>query len=84
MTSDLDALLLAIDALEADDAELESEDEDTFPWTDAARWSPAVVAADDPYGDPLPAFDDDGCVMVTDAARPWVVRVYEPPWWSAE
>lgn len=80
MTSDpLDDLLATIDALE-DDTEV-----DPFPWTDAARWCPAVVAWEsrDPYGD-LPAFDDDGAVVITDAARPWVVVRYTPPWWAAE
>ncbi|MEY8013928.1 hypothetical protein [Mycobacterium servetii] len=35
---DLDALLADITALEADD------DLDTFPWTDAARWTPPEPA----------------------------------------
>lgn len=34
--SDLDALLDTIDALE-----LDTDEVDTFPWCDAARWSPS-------------------------------------------
>lgn len=73
----LDSLLDAID-------QLDDDTDDPYPWTDAARWSPAVASAPDPYGDPLPAFDDDGCVIVCDPLRPWVVLVYEPPWWARE
>lgn len=75
----LDDLLDAIDQLE-DDTEPEV---DPFPWCDAARWSPTVACTPDPYGN-LPAFMDDGAVIVVDAARPWIVTVYEPPWWAAE
>lgn len=79
MTADpLDSLLATIDSLELDDDEV-----DTFPWHDAARWSPGVSTvelADDPY-DVLPELDD-GCVMVCDSARPWVVVSYTPPWWA--
>lgn len=75
MTPDLDSLLADIDALEAED------EPDDFPWVDAARWSPTVTAVDDRYGD-LPAFADDGCVMVCDPLRPWVVVEYSPPWWA--
>lgn len=75
MTSDLDALLSTIAELE-DDTE-----EDTFSWVDAARWSPAVVERDDPYGDTL-EYLDDGCVMLCDPARPWVIVEYAPPWWA--
>ncbi|BBX30728.1 hypothetical protein MMAG44476_20034 [Mycolicibacterium mageritense DSM 44476 = CIP 104973] len=78
MTDPLDALLDTIDALELDD-----DDTDDFPWTDAARWCPTELDWADPYDDPLPAFEDDGAVIVTDPDRPWVVR-YEPPWWAAE
>lgn len=75
MASPLDALLDTIDALEADD------EPDLFPWHDAARWSPAasVAAVDD---DTMPAFADDGAVIVCDPARPWVVLEYQPPWWA--
>lgn len=77
---DLDALLDRIDALDDD-----TDEPDTFPWTDAARWTPGVERAelrDDPY-DVLP-LPDDGCVVVTDPERPWVVREYQPPWWAGE
>lgn len=77
--ADLDALLSTIDALEADTDEPEV---DTFSWADAARWCPTEVHWDDPFGDDLPEFLDDGCVMVVDAARPWVVTAYTPPWWA--
>lgn len=78
MTDDpLSDLLDDIDALEADDDET-----DPFPWHDAARWSPTVVTWDDPYGDPLPEFLDDGAVIICDPARPWVVLDYTPPWWA--
>lgn len=72
MSTDLSDLL-------ADIAELESDD---FPWADAARWSPGVTVEleGDPY-DVLPLMDD-GCVMVCDPARPWVVTDYTPPWWA--
>lgn len=73
-----------LDDLLADIAALELEDEpDDFPWFDAARWSPAEAAWDDPYEDSL-QFEDDGCVMVCDPARPWVVVSYQPPWWARE
>lgn len=74
MSADLDNLLADIDALEAD----------TFPWADAARWSPSVTVelADDPY-DVLP-MPDDGCVVVTDPERPWVVTDYTAPWWARD
>ncbi|MFV8275806.1 hypothetical protein [Mycobacteroides abscessus] len=78
MTGDpLDSLLATIDQLDDDEP-------DDFPWTDAARWSPAALVelANDPY-DVLPELDD-GAVIVTDPERPWVVTVYEPPWWAAE
>ncbi len=65
-------LLATIDALESDD-----DDELKFPWSDAARWNPAEVARDD-YLEYL----DDGCVLVCESARPWVVTLYEPPWWA--
>lgn len=78
MTADLDGLLATI-------TELELEDEvDTFSWADSARWCPTEVAWDAPYDDQLPAFEDDGCVIVVDAARPWVVLDYSPPWWARE
>lgn len=71
-----------LDSLLSTIAELEDHDEpDLFPWHDAARWSPGVVSWDDPYGDVL-VFEDDGCVMRVDAARPWVVLEYAPPWWA--
>lgn len=76
MTGDLDDLLDTIDALEAD------TEVDEFPWHDAARWSPAVAESRDPYGDTLPQFTDDGAVIITDSARPWVVVDYQPPWWA--
>lgn len=76
MVDDLDTLIETIDHLEED------EDTDTFPWCDAARWCPTEVAWDAPYDDPLPEFTDDGAVMVCDPLRPWVVVVYEPPWWA--
>lgn len=65
--------------------ELESDDErDDFPWCDAARWCPTEVAWDAPYDDTLPAFLDDGCVIITDPMRPWVVVEYQPPWWALD
>lgn len=79
MTGDLDDLLATIDSLESDD------EVDTFPWVDAARWSPGTATVEldaDPY-DTLPELDD-GCVMVCDPLRPWVVVEYSPPWWAAE
>lgn len=79
MGDPLDALLSTIDALEADDDEV-----DLFPWCDAARWSPGVLEWDDPFEDSLPAFMDDGAVIVVDAARPWVATAYTPPWWARE
>lgn len=79
MAGDLDALLAEIDALEADTDEPEVDD---FPWHDAARWSPAAITWDAPYDNPLPEFLDDGAVIVTDPARPWVVVSYQPPWWA--
>lgn len=85
MTDALDNLLATIDALEADTDDDDDTDEiDPFPWTDAARWCPTEVAWDAPYDDTLPEFEDDGCVMVCDPERPWVVLVYEPPWWARE
>lgn len=80
MTADpLDALLSTITELESDD-----DDTDDFPWTDSARWCPAELEWDDPWDDTLPAFEDDGCVIVVDAARPWVATAYTPPWWARE
>lgn len=77
MTGDLDSLLATID-------ELDDDEPDDFPWTDAARWCPTEVEWEEnsPYGDTLPEFMDDGAVIVVDAERPWVVLVYEPPWWA--
>lgn len=72
----LDSLLATIDGLEDD------EEVDDFPWCDSARWSPTAVAWDDPYIHSLPAFDDDGCVMICDPLRPWVITEYTPPWWA--
>lgn len=72
----LNSLLAEIDAL--DDGEV-----DTFPWHDAARWSPGGERAEldgDPY-DVLGEVDD-GAVIVCDPARPWVVLDYSPPWWA--
>ncbi|MDO3357798.1 hypothetical protein [Mycobacteroides abscessus] len=77
MTDPLDALLDTIDALELDD-----DDTDDFPWTDAARWCPTELDWADPFGDTLPEFTDDGCVMVCELERPWVVVDYTPPWWA--
>ncbi|CPW95143.1 hypothetical protein [Mycobacteroides abscessus] len=77
MTADLDALLATISELEDDTDEV-----DDFPWHDAARWCPAALEWDDPFGDTLPEFEDDGAVIVVDAARPWVVVEYTPPWWA--
>jgi len=77
MGDPLTELLATIDALESDEPEV-----DDFPWTDAARWSPAAITWADPYDNPLLAFEDDGCVIICDPARPWVVLVYEPPWWA--
>lgn len=74
MADPLTALLDTIDALELDD------EPDTFPWHDAARWSPGVAVA--AVDDTLPAFADDGAVIVVDPARPWVVLEYQPPWWA--
>ncbi len=75
MTDDLDSLLATIDSLEDDDTD------DPFPWTDAAWWSPAVVELpNDPY-DTLPMVGD-GCVIVCDPLRPWVIVEYQPPWWA--
>ncbi|WP_078334899.1 hypothetical protein [Mycobacteroides franklinii] len=70
-----------VDDLLADIAELEA---DTFSWADAARWSPGgrVELPDDPY-DVLPLVDD-GCVVICDPARPWVVTAYDPPWWARD
>ncbi|EIC62263.1 hypothetical protein [Mycobacteroides abscessus] len=79
MGDPLDALLATIDALESDDDEV-----DDFPWTDAARWCPTEVEWDDPFEDSLPAFMDDGAVIVTDPMRPWVVTAYTPPWWARD
>lgn len=77
MTADpLDDLLATID-------QLEDDTDDTYPWTDAARWTPGAstaALAGDPY-DVLPA-PADGCVVVCDPARPWVVVEYVPPWWA--
>ncbi|WP_100462557.1 hypothetical protein [Mycobacteroides abscessus] len=74
MSADLDALLDTIDQLESD----------TFSWADAAVWTPGVTVelADDPY-DVLP-MPDDGCVVVTDPERPWVVTDYTAPWWARD
>lgn len=78
MTADpLDELLDTIDALE-----LEADEPNLFPWTDAARWCPTEVSWDDPWDDGLPEFTDDGAVMVCDLLRPWVVTLYTPPWWA--
>ncbi|MDM2173433.1 Uncharacterised protein [Mycobacteroides abscessus subsp. abscessus] len=77
---DLDALLATITELEAEDDEV--GEPDTFPWCDAARWCPAEVHWDDPFGDTLPAFLDDGAVIICDPLRPWVVVSYQPPWWA--
>lgn len=77
MSDALDDLLSAIDQLELDD-----DEPDPFPWTDAARWCPAEVAWTAPYDDGLPEFLDDGAVIVTDPMRPWVVVAYTPPWWA--
>lgn len=80
VTDALDNLLATIDALEAD-----TDDEvDDFPWHDAARWCPTEVEWDDPFGDDLPEFLDDGAVIVCDPMRPWVVLDYTPPWWARE
>jgi len=78
VTPDLDALLETIDAL------TDESDDDLYPWVDAARWSPEAVEweADDPYGDTLPQFTDDGAVIITDPDRPWIVTEYQPPWWA--
>lgn len=79
MTDPLDALLATIATLESDD----TDEPDQFPWVDAARWSPGTATVElpnDPY-DVLPELDD-GCVMVCDPARPWVVTLYQPPWWA--
>ena len=72
----LTELLATIDALELED------EPDPFPWHDAARWCPTELAWADSYGDPLPEFMDDGAVIIVDPARPWVVLVYQPPWWA--
>lgn len=83
MASPLDSLLADIDALEADD----DGEPDLFPWTDAARWSPAAALeaeTADPYDDTLPAFADDGAVIIVDPLRPWVVLEYQPPWWARD
>lgn len=59
--SDLDALLDTIDALE-----LDTDEVDTFPWCDAAVWSPG-----DEYGDL-----DEGCGYGEPgelACNPWEV-----------
>lgn len=78
MTADpLTALLDTITELELDD------DVDTFPWTDAARWSPGVALEALEADEPL-QFADDGCVMVCDPLRPWVVLEYQPPWWARD
>lgn len=79
MTGDLDALLDTISELEADDDET-----DDFPWTDSARWCPTEVTWDDPFGDQLPEFADDGAVVICDPAHPWVVVEYTPLWWARE
>ena len=76
MGDPLTELLDTIDALETED------EPDTFPWCDAARWSPAALEWAAPYDDALPEFADDGCVIICDPMRPWVVLVYEPPWWA--
>ncbi|MFT8179309.1 hypothetical protein ACLXNF_17165 [Mycobacteroides chelonae] len=70
-----------VDDLLADIAELEA---DTFSWADAAVWTPGGGAelADDPY-DVLP-LPDDGCVVICDPLRPWVVTAYAPPWWARD
>lgn len=71
-----------LSALLADIAELEAG---TFSWADAAVWTPGgatVELANDPY-DVLPLMDD-GCVIVTDPERPWVVTAYDPPWWARD
>lgn len=80
MTADLDTLLDTITELESDD----DDDTDDFPWTDSARWCPAALDWAAPYDDAMPAFEDDGCVIVVDAARPWVVVEYQPPWWALD
>lgn len=79
MTSDLDALLSTIDSLELDD---DTDEVDDFPWHDAARWCPAELEWAAPYDDAMPEFTDDGAVIVCDPARPWVVTLYQPPWWA--
>lgn len=76
---DLDALLATISELELDDTD---DEVDTFSWADAARWCPTELEWAAPYDDQLPAFTDDGAVVVTDPARPWVVVEYQPPWWA--
>jgi len=76
MTADLDTLLDTIDSLELDD------EPDTFPWVDSARWCPAALNWADPFEDSLPQFTDDGAVVICDPMRPWVVTVYQPPWWA--
>lgn len=82
MTADpLDGLLATITELETDDTD-EPDEVDDFPWHDAARWCPTEVHWDDPFGDTLPEFTDDGAVIVCDPARPWVVLEYQPPWWA--
>lgn len=75
MRGDLDDLLADIDALEAD----------SFPWADAAVWTPGGATVElegDPY-DVLP-LPDDGCVVICDPLRPWVITDYTAPWWARD
>lgn len=72
----------AVDDLLADIDQLAEVDD--FPWSDAARWSPSVgsvsvdgLVYDDMHG-------DDGCVLMCDPERPWVVVLYDPPWWARD
>lgn len=78
MGDPLTELLATIDQLDDD-----TDDEpDLYPWTDAARWCPTEVDWAAPYDDQLPEFMDDGAVVICDPERPWVVTLYQPPWWA--
>lgn len=76
----------ALDDLLATIAELDKDEVDDYPWVDAARWSPGELGDHTfpPPHDGHVAFAEDGCVLVTDPLRPWVVTEYQPPWWARE
>lgn len=68
------------DIIDQIDAALDEAEPDTFPWSDAARWTPETDQEDTPLVFPAASPIDPSTAVIDHRGRQWYRDPSDPPW----